>query len=156
EVVNAPEMAVIGCLPIDRAKEIQLLNDLGRLEIENVPDRALQFLLVHFACAERIDAHANRLRVPNGVRKLNFTSVCQAGCDHVLRNPASHVSGASVDFARVFSGKRSPTVPSHSAVAIANDLAPGYSCIAFRTTDHKSASRIDEVSRFLIEPFRRH
>src|SRR5947208_15473016 len=145
-------MAVIGCLPIDRAKEIQLLNDLGRLEIENVPDRALQFLLVHFACAERIDAHANRLRVPNGVRKLNFTSVCQAGCDHVLRNPASHVSGASVDFARVFSGKRAPTVPSYSALATANDVPPGYSCIASRTASHKSAIRIEDVRRVLVPP----
>src|SRR5207245_3473285 len=93
-----------------------------------------------------IDPPADGLRVTNGVRKLNFTSVCQAGCDHVLRNPASHVSGASVHFARVFSGKRSPTVPSHSAVAIANDLAPGYSCIAFRTADHKPACWIDERS----------
>jgi len=36
-------MTVVGSLAIDRAKQIELFDDLGGLETENFPDRALQF-----------------------------------------------------------------------------------------------------------------
>src|SRR5467141_765552 len=136
-------MAVIGCLPIDRAKEIQLLNDLGRFEIEDVPDRALQFLLIHLACAERIDAHADWLRVPNGVRKRNFTSIRQTGGHDILRYPAAHVSRAAVDFGWIFSRERAAAVPSHSAVGVADDFAARDACVALRAADHEPARWID-------------
>jgi hypothetical protein len=84
EIVHASEMAVIGCLAINRPKQTQLLDNLGRLEVENFTNGALQFFLVHFACAEGIDTDAHRFGVTNGVRELDFASIRQAGRDYIL------------------------------------------------------------------------
>src|SRR6266478_511925 len=149
-------MTVIGCFAINRAKQVELFDDFRGLEIENFPDRALQFFFVHFAGAESIDTHAHWLGVTDGVGELDFASVRQSGGDNILRDPASHVSGAAIDFARVFSRKCAAAVSPHPAVSVANDLAARYPGIAFRTADHESPSRIDEVSRFSIEPFARN
>src|SRR5260370_30962796 len=117
EVGHASEMAVIGCLPIDRAKEIQLLNDFRRFEVENFPDCPLKFFFVDFAGTESIDADANRLGMTDGVGELNFTSISQTGGHDILRYPAAHVSRAAVDFGCIFSRERAAALPSHSAVA---------------------------------------
>src|SRR5438270_5128963 len=121
-------MAVIGCLPIDRAKEIQLLNDFRRFEVENFPDCPLKFFFVDFAGTESIDADADGLGMANGVGELNFTSFRQTSCDDSLCDPAPHVSGAAIHLCWIFSGKRAASVASHSAVGITDDLATRDAC----------------------------
>src|SRR5713101_4325404 len=149
-------MTVVGSLAIDRAKQIELFDDLGGLETENFPDCALQFFLVHLAGAESINADAYRFGVTDGIGELNFTSVRQAGCDDILRHPASHVSGAAIDLRRIFSGKRAATVPSHPAVGITDDLAAGDACVALGTANYEPACWIDQIGSLRIKPFRRH
>src|SRR5213080_3363954 len=117
-------MTVVGCLSIDRPEEIELLDYLGRFEIEHVPDHAFQFFFVHFAGAECIDAHAHRLGVTDGVGKLDFTPLCQTRCNHILCDPAAHVGGATIDFARVFSGKGSTTMPPYVSQMILRPVIP--------------------------------
>src|SRR5262249_38343377 len=112
-------MTVVGCLAIDRTKKIKLLDDFGRLEVENFPDRALQFFFVDLACTESIDAHAYRFGMTNGIGELNFTSVGQTGGDDILGNPTSHVSGAAIHLCWIFSGKRASAMTSHAAIGIA-------------------------------------
>ena len=136
-------MAVIGCLPIDRAKEIQLLNDFRRFEVENFPDCPLKFFFVDFAGTESIDADANGLGMTDGVRKLNFASIRQTGGHDILRYPAAHVSRAAVDFGWIFSRERAAAVPSHSAVGVADDFAARDACVALRAADHEPARWID-------------
>src|SRR5262245_28603239 len=136
-------MAVVGCFTIDRTKQIELLDDFGRLEIENFPDCALQLFFVHLSCAESVDADAYRLGMADGIGELNFTSVGQTGGDDILRHPASHVSGAAIHFRRVLSGKRATAVTSHPAVGIADDFAARYASISLGATDYESACRID-------------
>src|SRR5712691_12425427 len=113
-------MTVVGCLAIDRTKQIELLDDFGRLEIENFPDRALELFLVHLACAESIDAHTYRFGMTDGIGELNFTSVGQTGGDDILRHPTSHVSCAAIYFRWIFPGKRATAVTSHAAVGVAD------------------------------------
>src|SRR6266404_9859168 len=125
-------MAVIGCLPIDRAKEIQLLNDFRRFEVENFPDCPLKLFFVDFAGTESIDADANGLGMADGIGELNFTSVRQTGCYDILGYPAAHVSRATIYLRGILSGKRAAAVPSHSTIGIADDLPTGYASIAFR------------------------
>src|SRR5437762_9643072 len=132
-------MAVIGCLPIDRAKEIQLLNDFRRFEVENFPDCPLKFFFVDFAGTESIDADANGLGMTDGVGELNFTSIRQTGGHDILHYPAAHVSRATIYLRGILSGKRAAAVPSHSAVGVADDFATGYACIAFRAPDYEPA-----------------
>src|SRR4029450_2015216 len=124
-------MAVIGCLTINRPQQIELFDDLGRFEIENVPNGALQFLLVHFSGAESINADAPGLGTPNGMGQLTSTPPRQPCRNNILRNPPAHVSCAAIYLRRVFSGESSAPMPSHSAVGIANDLATRYTCITF-------------------------
>src|ERR1700747_1011964 len=74
QIINTSEMTVVGCFAIDRTKQIELLDDFRRFEVENFPDRPLKFFFVDFAGTESIDADANGLRMTDGVGELNFTS----------------------------------------------------------------------------------
>jgi len=149
-------MTVVGSLAIDGAKQIELFDDLGGLETENFPDRALQFFLVHLSGAESINADAYRFGMTDGIGELNFTSVRQAGCDDILRHPASHVSGATIHFRWVFSGKRATAVTSHSAIGITDDFAAGDARVALGTANYEPACWIDQIGSLRIKPFRRH
>src|SRR5947208_4202758 len=140
-------MTVVRRLAVNRPEQIELFDDLGRLEIENFSDGALQFFFVHFAGAEGIDTHAHGFGMTDGISELNLASIRQAGCDNILCDPPAHVSCAAIYLRRVFSGERSATVPSHSAIGIANDLTPRYTCITFGTADHEPASGVDQVGR---------
>src|SRR5437773_4485397 len=142
-------MPVVGCVAINRPQQIELLDDFSGLEIENFPDCALQFFLIHFAGAESINANTHWLGVTDGISELDFASIRQAGCDDILGDPAAHVSCAAIYLRRVFSGKRSAAVPSHSAVAITDNLAPGDSSIAFRAADDEPASRVNQIGCFV-------
>src|SRR5262249_43327155 len=118
-------MTVVGCLAIDWTKKIKLLDDFGRLEVENFPDRALQLFFVYLAGAKCIDAHANRWGMPSGIAKLNFTAAAQTGGANILAPPASHVGGAAIPFRWFFPEKRPPAMTSYTAIGIADNFAPG-------------------------------
>src|SRR5262249_48635949 len=109
-------MTVVGCLAIDWTKKIKLLDDFGRLEVENFPDRALQFFFVYLAGEKCIDAHAYRLGMTNGIGKLNFTSVGKPGGDDILGPPAPHESGAAIPLRWIFPEKRATAMTSHTAI----------------------------------------
>src|SRR5262249_35291584 len=111
---------------------------------------------VHFPCTESIDADTHRLRMANGIRELDFTSIRQAGGDNILCDPTSHVSCAPIDFGRVLSRERAAAVASHSAIGIADNLAASYARVPLRAASHKSAGGIDQISCLFIEPLRRH
>ena len=149
-------MTIVGCLSINRTEQIELLYDLGGLEIKNFPDRPLQFFFVHFASAKCIDANTHRFRMAYRISELDLATVRQSGSDNIFCDPASHVSRAAIDFAGIFSRKRSATVPAHSAVGVANNFAPGDASVAFRAADDEPASRINQVGCFLVDPFRWH
>ncbi len=68
--------------------------------------------------AESIDVNAQRLGMADGIGELHFAFFRQACRDHILCNPAPHVSRAAIDFARIFSRKRASAVPAHSAIGI--------------------------------------
>src|SRR5213596_3319273 len=139
QIIDTSEMTVVGCFAIDRTKQIELLDDFCRFEVENFPDRPLKFFFVDFAGTESIDADANGLGMTDGVGELNFTSICQTGCHDILGYPAAHVSRATIYLRGILSGKRAAAVPSHSTIGVANDLATGYACIAFRAPDYEPA-----------------
>src|SRR6266567_3274345 len=136
-------MTVVGGVAINWPQQIELFDDLGRLEIENFPDGALQFFFVHFAGAEGIDTHAHGFGMTDGISELNLASIRQARCDNILCDPPAHVSCAAIYLRRIFSGESSATVSSHSAIGIANALTACYTGVAFGTTDHKPACWID-------------
>src|SRR6266513_2799572 len=139
QIIDTSEMTVVGCFAIDRTKQIELLDDFCRFEVENFPDRPLKFFFVDFAGTESIDADANGLGMTDGVGELNFTSIRQTGGHDILRYPAAHVSRATIYLRGILSGKRAAAVPSHSAVCVADDFAACDACVAFRAPDYEPA-----------------
>src|SRR5260221_229132 len=65
-------------------------------------------------------------------------------------------SFGSIYLRGIFTGKRSASVAAHSTIGVDDDLSSGQARITFRATNYKSAGRIDEISRFGVNPFRRH
>ena len=68
-------MSVVSCLAINRAEQVELLDDLGGFEIENLANGALQFLVIHFSGAERVDADTDRFGMTNSVGELHLASI---------------------------------------------------------------------------------
>ena len=92
----------------------------------------------------------------NSVGELHFAAVTLTLRRQHFCDPSAHVSRAAIYLARILSRKRAAAVPTHPTIAINNDLATGYSCIAFRAAYHKTAGRINQVRRLFIEPLRRN
>src|SRR5436190_22985295 len=101
-------MTVVGRLPINRAKQIELPDNIGGFEIENFPNRALQFFLIHIAGAEGIDAHTHPFRMANRIGELDFATNPQPRSNHILRYPTSPVSPAAIDLSWLLARKRAP------------------------------------------------
>ena len=79
----------------------------------------------------------------NRIGELDFATIRQPGCDHILRDPTSHVSRAAIDLGGIFARKRATAVPAHPAVGIANNLASCDAGVAFRAADDKAAGGIN-------------
>src|SRR6266480_2706278 len=154
-VVDFAEVAVVGGLRENRTKQIELLNDVGGLETECLKNRALDRFFIDAAGGKCIDMNAERFGVTDRVGELHFAFRCESGRDHIFRDPASHVSSAAIDFARIFSGKCAAAVSSHSAVAIDNDLSTGQAGVALRAADNEVSGRIDEKLCFGGQHLRR-
>ena len=73
------------------------------------------------------------------VSDLQFGHVGQSGRDDVLRHPAAHIRGGTVDFGRILAGKGSASVATPAAVRVDNDLAPGKSGVPVRASDGRNA-----------------
>ena len=71
-------MSVVSCFAINRPQQVKLLDDLGRFEIENFPDCALQLLIIYFAGAKGIDADANGFWMTDGIGELDFATIGQS------------------------------------------------------------------------------
>ena len=101
--------------------------------------------------AERIDVHADRLRMPDRVGELHFARDAKPGGDDVLRHPAAHVSGAAIDLGRILAGERAAAVTAHAAVAVDDDLAAGQAGVALRSADDEAAGRVDQKFGVLVQ-----
>src|SRR5204863_4002946 len=88
---------------------------------------------------------------------LNFAARGQTCRHYVLRHPASHVSGAPIDFARVLARKRAPAVAPPAAIAVYDDFAAGQPGIALRSANDKTSGWINEKLRRAVDHrFREH
>ena len=148
------EVAVVGRLGIDRAQQVELLDDRRRLEAEHLAHDALEFLVAHHAGAERVDAHGNRVGIADGVGKLNLRARGQARGDDVLGHVTAHVGRAAVHLGRVFAAEATAAVPPHAAVAVHDDLAARQPGVALRPAHHKPPGRVDQVNGLLVQQMR--
>src|SRR4029077_10893292 len=113
QIILAAEMPVVGRLAVDRTKQSELLNNRRRLEIEDLADGLLNFYLIDRCCAKRVNRNAHRIGMPDGVSKLNFTSICQTGSHDIFGNVSPHVCSRPIHLRRVLSGECAAAVPAH-------------------------------------------
>src|SRR6185295_2458645 len=130
EIINLAKVAIIRGLGIDRAQEIQLSDDMGRLETEDSANGLLNGFIADFARPKSIHTNRDGIRMANGVGELNFGARGQARGYDVFRHIAAHIGSAPIDFGRVLAAEGSASMPSHAAVAIDDNFASGQSRVA--------------------------
>src|SRR3954454_7651860 len=78
------EVAVRGRLLVDRAQQVEVADDRGRAEVEDLVDGLLDPLDGDGLGAEGLDEEADRVGLADGVRDLGLAALGEAGGDHVL------------------------------------------------------------------------
>src|SRR5690606_32425869 len=82
------EMAVIRRCPVNRAQQIELLDDCRGAEIE----RAYEFFgCALIACTERVDLHGDRLRDTDRVRDLDFRTLREIARNDLSRDEPAEI-----------------------------------------------------------------
>src|SRR5579871_1479485 len=79
--IRAAEVPIGGRLPVDRAAQLQVMDDRGRPKIEDGLDGARDALLGKPAGTERLDRNAHRMRDADRVGDLHLAAVGEARAD---------------------------------------------------------------------------
>src|SRR5205085_803543 len=146
EIIDLAEMTVIGRFAVDRTQQVQLLDDVRRLEAEYLEHSLFDLLVRYLSSADRLDQHAHGFRKTDGVGKLDFTALGQASGDDVLGDVAAHVRGAAIHLARILPAERAAAMTTHAAIGIDDDLAARETAIAFGTAHDEAAGGIDKIA----------
>src|SRR5262249_51209048 len=92
------KMAVIRRLGVDWPKQIELFDNLGRLEAEHLTNAAFNLLVTDTSGAERVAAYGAWVGETNGVGKLDSSAETNPGRHNVFGDIAPHVSGTAINF----------------------------------------------------------
>ena len=141
--LGTAEMAAAGGFAVDRPTQVEVLDDPGRGQREELSDQVGDLGVGDLAGAEGVDVDADRLGNADGVGELNLASLGQAGGDDVLGDVAGHVGGRAVDLRGVLAAESAAAVAAHAAVGVDDDLAAGHAGVAVRTADDELAGRVD-------------
>src|SRR5690606_19599492 len=139
------EVAVSRGLAVDRPAEVQVADDRGGPQVEDLVDGGADLRDVHLLRAEALDRDADRAGDTDGVGQLNLALGGEPRRDDVLGDPAGAVSAGAVDLGRVLAGERATAVPAEAAVRVHDDLAAGQTGVAVRATDDEAAGGVDVV-----------
>ena len=123
--VRSAEMAERGRLTINRATQIQHVDDAGRTKIKLLSDDFRQCVVGNDAGALRIDQQRNRIGHADCVSQLDFTALGQSRRNDVLRDVARGIRGAAINFCRILAAERAAAVAGISAVCIDDDFTAG-------------------------------
>src|SRR5260370_4820568 len=129
----AAEMTVGGGFLVDRAGQIEHLAQSERGEIEMRAHDLREALIRKLTRAEGLDHDGGRVGNADGVGKLHFAPLGQAGGDDILGDIARRISGRAVHFGRILAGKRAPAVAGETTISVHDDLTPPEPAIAPRS-----------------------
>jgi hypothetical protein len=138
------EVAVVSCFRVNGATEAKVANDFGGAEIKGLVYGFLDSFEANFFSIESIEADGDGMGMANGVGELDFHTIGEAGSNNVLRDIATHVGCASVDFGGVFSTEGATPVATRPSVGIDDDFATGETTVTFGSPDDEAASGINE------------
>src|SRR5215471_14801091 len=139
------EVPVGGRLLVDRAAEVQVLDDAGGREVEVASDHRLELRRGHLAGAIGLDHDRDRIRYADRVGHLYLRSLRETRPDDVLRHVTGHVARGSVDLRRILPGEGAAPVGTRAAVRVDDDLAPGEARVTHRPAGDEPSSRVDVI-----------
>jgi hypothetical protein len=142
--VGAAEVPVRRRLGVDRAQQVEVADDRGRTQVEDLGDRGLDLHRVDVLGAERLDEQADRGRLADGVRHLHLDALGEACGHRVLGHPAHRVGGGAVDLGRVLAGERAAAVAGEPAIGVDDDLAAGEARVSHRAAHDEPAGGVDQ------------
>ena len=137
-------MAVVGGFEVDRTQQVELADDVGWFEGEDLLNGGEDGGIGGGAGAEGVDVDTDWLRMADGVGELDLAFRGQSGGDDVFSDPAAHVSGAAVDLAGVLTGEGAAAVTAHAAVGVDDDFPPGQTGIALGSADDEITGGVNE------------
>ena len=147
-------MAISGELAVDGAAQIEVADDGGRAQVEDLLDGLFELAVVDLAGAERLNKHAHGMRNADGVGELDLALVGKARGHNVLSDIARGVSGTAVDLRRVLAGECAAAVRGAAAVGVDDDLAAGQAAVALRAADDEAAGRVNINLGVLVHQLR--
>jgi hypothetical protein len=135
-------VTVVRGLAVQRPEKIQLLDDVGRAEIEVLRHEPLGDSGV--AGAEGIDLHGHRLGAPDGVRHLDLGTFGEARLHDPARDIAAVVGAAAIDLRRILAAECAATMPSGAAVRVDDDFPAGDAAVGRRAAEREAAARVHD------------
>ena len=144
-------MSVSGGLLVDRASQVEVIDNCLRPQVEVLFHQCNKFAFGSLAGAPRIDLNRDRGRYTNGVRNLDLRTVGKTCRDEVLRNPAGRVCTRAVYFRRVLAREGTSAVASAAAIGVDNNLSAGQPGVTDGSADNEAAGRVDEVFGVVVE-----
>lgn len=93
-------MSVCGELPVDRAAELESVDDRRRAEVDELADLLSDLVVVDLSGSERVDHDRDRLCDADSVGDLNLALGREPCRDDVLRDVARGVGRGTVDLRR--------------------------------------------------------
>src|ERR1044071_4081873 len=151
EVVHLAEVTVVGGFSVDGPEQVELPDDVGGLETEDLADRLFDHFVGDLAGAEGIDADGHGVGMTDGIGELDFGAAGQAGSDDVLGHVTTHVSGAAIHLAGVLARKGAAAVATHAAVAVHDDLSAGQTGVALGPAHDEATGRVDQVLGVFVQ-----
>ena len=136
-------MAVLGRLAVDRAGQVELLDDDARPHVEVALDDLDELVRGAVRRAVRLDEHRQRLGDTNGVRQLHQRPPRQLRMHERFGDPPRQIGRRPVDFGVVFAREGPAAMRAPAAVGVNDDLAPGETGVALGTANDEETRRLD-------------
>ena len=143
-LVAAAEVAVGGGAAVDRLAQVEVADDGGRPQVEDLVDHASICRGIDGLGAERLHHDRHRPGHADGVGDLDLAPAGGARGHDVLGHPAGGVGGRAVDLRRVLAREGTPAVAGGAAVGVDDDLAPGEAGVGVGPAEHEAAGGVGQ------------
>ena len=148
-------MTVIRGEVVDGAAQVEVADNGAGAQVEVLAHQARDLLIGDGAGAKGLHVDGERVRHADGVRHLDLDAVRQAGCHHVLGDPAAGIRCRAVDLGGILTAEGAAAVPPHAAVGIHDDLASGHARITHGSADDEAPGGVDVDLRTAVHEFSR-
>lgn len=147
ESLVGTEVAVLGSLEVDGAVQVQLANNDTGSQVEVVADDLDKLLGASLGGAVGVDVDGQRLGNTDGIGQLNEGTAGKASSDQGLGDPASDISGRTIDLGEVLAGEGTTTVGTPATVGVNDDLTASETGVTLGTTDDEETRGLDLKAR---------